>query len=41
MEEYRLTPELIKEHLLDVQFNPRKLDLMAAISTQTKAKLTK
>lgn len=41
MEEYRLTPELIKEHLLDVQYNPKKLDLLAAISSQTKAKLTR
>jgi hypothetical protein len=41
MEEYRLTPEMIKDHLLDVQYNPKKLDMMASISSQTKAKLTK
>ena len=41
MEEYGITPELLKENLLDVQFNPKKLDLLHEISTQTKSSLTK
>jgi hypothetical protein len=41
MEGYRLTPEILKENLVDLQFNPRKLDLMARVSTTTKGKLTK
>jgi hypothetical protein len=41
MEEYRLTPEMIKDHLQDVQYNPKKLDLMASISTHIKEKLTR
>lgn len=41
MENYNLTPEIIKEHLLDLQFNPKKLDLMAKISANIKGKLTR
>lgn len=41
MEYYRITPELLKENLLDVQFNPKKLDLLSEIPTQTKSSLTR
>lgn len=41
MEHYQITPELLKEHLVDVQFNPKKLDLLHTIPTQTKTSLTR
>lgn len=41
MDNYGLTPELIKDHLLDLQFNPRKLDLMAKVPAKTKGNLTR
>jgi len=41
MEHYQITPELLKENLVDIQYNPKKLDLLHEIPTQTKSSLTR
>lgn len=38
---YGLTPELVKEHLVDVIYNPDKKDLMEGVETKTKASFTR
>lgn len=40
-ENYGLTPELVKEHLVDVIYNPDKKDLMEGVETKTKANFTR
>jgi replication factor C subunit 1 len=40
-ENYGLTPDLVKEHLLDIIFNPMKVDLMDGIDTKVKTALTR
>lgn len=41
MEHYELTPDMIKEHLVDVQFKGNKKDPYADVSTQTKTAVTR
>lgn len=41
MEHYQITPELFKENLVDIQYNPKKLDLLHQIPTATKTSLTR
>lgn len=41
MEHYNITPEVLKENLVDIQFNPKKIDFFAGITTATKSSLTK
>lgn len=41
MELYDLNPDFLKEHLVEVQFNPKKLDLLAKVQPKTKVALTK
>ena len=41
MEHYQITPELFKENLVDIQYNPKKLDLLHKIPTVTKTSLTR
>ena len=41
METYHITPAILNEHIILIQFNPKKDNLMSEISTQTKTKLTK
>jgi replication factor C subunit 1 len=40
-ENYGLTPELVKEHLVDVIYNPDKKDLMEGVETKTKSSFTR
>eukprot|EP00828_Plagiopyla_frontata_P009071 TRINITY_DN1462_c0_g1_i2.p2 TRINITY_DN1462_c0_g1~~TRINITY_DN1462_c0_g1_i2.p2 ORF type:complete len:216 (+),score=42.21 TRINITY_DN1462_c0_g1_i2:1102-1749(+) len=40
-ENYNLTPELLKEHLANIQYNPAKIDYFSNISAITKTNLTK
>lgn len=40
-ENYGLTPELVKEHLVDLIYNPSKKDLMEGIETKSKASFTR
>lgn len=41
MEEYELNPDMLKEHLVDIQFRGNKKDPFTGISTQTKTAVTK
>lgn len=41
MEHYNITPEILKENLVDIQFNPKKIDYFFGITTTTKSSLTK
>lgn len=38
---YGLTPDLVKEHLVDIIFNPNKLDLLQAVDAKVKAAITR
>lgn len=40
-EHYGLTPELVKEHLVDLIYNPAKKDLMEGVETKSKASFTR
>jgi hypothetical protein len=40
-ENYGLTPELVKEHLVDIVYNPTKTDLMEGVETKVKASFTR
>lgn len=38
---YNLNPDFLKEHLVDLQFNPTKVDLFKSVETKTKTNLTR
>lgn len=40
-EQYDLTPELVKEHLLEIIYNPEKIDFMQNVEKKSKANMTK
>ena len=40
-ENYGLSPELVKEHLVDVIYNPKKADMMNGIESKVKASFTR
>lgn len=41
LDNYDISLDMFKEHLLQIQFNPQKVDLYKDIDTQLKSKLTK
>jgi hypothetical protein len=41
METYNLNPDLLKEHLVDVQFNPKKIDYFQSVPSNIKAQITR
>jgi alanyl-tRNA synthetase len=40
-ENYGLTPELVKEHLVEIIYNPDKIDFMANVDRKSKTNMTK
>ena len=40
-ETYGISPDMVKEHLMDVVYNPVKNDLLAGVETKTKAAMTR
>lgn len=41
MQLYNLNPELLREHLMELMYNPGKADLMAKVETKVKASMTR
>jgi hypothetical protein len=41
MEIYNINPTILNEHLISLQFNPSKSNLLAGVETATKSKLTR